>query len=147
MGNKHDTVGLDYHGVKIPIDKKIALLMRAIWNCGSRTTSSCEDIGELNSDPNKLGVCLVMFVDVEDAKLFLDAATVFEKGGKSLFNRMSYCGCRGVIPWEYNIIPYDRAFDEFGNQDFYEGPADYGFRVSIYFPGSDIKAILENLTV
>ena len=145
MKNKHDTVALDYQGRKVPIDKKIAPLMKEIWNCGSRTSSSCEDIGELNSDPGKLGVCLVQFVDVKDAALFLNAATVFEKGGKSLFNRMSHSGCRGITPWEYHIMPYDSAYDQIGNQEFYEGSADYGFLVSIYFPVSDIKAIMDNL--
>ena len=147
MKNKHDTVALDYQGRKVAIDKKIAPLMKEIWKCGSRTTSSCEDIGDRNSDPDKLGICMVMFVDVQDATLFLNAATVFEKGGKSLFNRMSHCGCRCVKCWECNITPYDRAYDEIGNQEFYEGPADYGFLVSIYFPASDIKAIMENLAV
>jgi len=146
MKNKHDTVALDFQGRKVAIDKKIAPLMRAIWECGSRTTSSCEDIGELNSDPDKQGICLVQFEDMIDAKRFLNAATVFDKGGKSLYNRMSHCGCRGVIPWEYNIMPYDRAYDQIGDREFYEGPADYRFLVSIYFPRSDIKAILENLT-
>ena len=147
MKNKHDTVALDYQGRKVPIDKKIAPLMKEIWKCGSRTSSSCEDIGERNSDPDKLGVCLVNFVDVQDATLFLNAATVFEKDGKSLFNRMSHCGCRGVKGWEYLIMPYDRAYDQNRNQEFYEGPADYGFLVSIYFPASDIDAIKDNLAI
>jgi len=145
MNNQHDTVDLDYQGRKVAIDKKIAPLMTEIWKCGSRTSSSCEDIGELNSDPDKLGVCLVQFVDVEDATLFLNAATVFEKGGKSLFNRMSLSGCRGVYPWQYNIRPYDSAYDQSGNQEFYEGPADYGFLVSIYFPASDIDTVMKNI--
>ncbi len=147
MINKHDTVNIDYQGKIVAIDKKIAPLMQEIWNCGSRTTSSCEDIGDRNSEPDKLGVCMVMFVDVQDATLFLNAATVFEKDGKSLFNRMSHCGCRCVICWEFNIMPYDSAYYEIGNQEFYEGPADYGFRVTIYFPQSDIKAIMENIAV
>ncbi len=145
--NKHDTVVLEYQGRKVAIDKKIAPLMEEIWKCGSRTSSSCEDIGELNSDPDKLGICLVNFVDVQDATLFLNAATVFEKDGKSLFNRMSHCGCRGVKGWEYHIMPYDMAYDQIGNQEFYDGPADYGFLVSIYFPASDIDAIKDNLAI
>ncbi len=147
MKNKHDTVDLDYQGRKVAIDKKIAPLMKEIWKCGSRTSSSCEDIGERYSDSDKLGVCLVQFVDVVDATLFLNAATVFEKDGKSLFNRMSHCGCRGVKGWEYHIRPYDSAYDQIENQEFYEGPADYGFLVSIYFPASDINAIMENLAI
>jgi len=145
MKNKHDTVALNYQGRKVAIDKKIAPLMKEIWDCGARTSSSCEDIGELNSDPDKLGVCLVQFVDVVDATLFLNAATVFEKGGKSLFNRMSLSGCRGVYPWQYHIMPYDSAYDQSGNLEFYEGPADYGFLVSIYFPVSDIDTVMKNI--
>jgi len=145
MKNKHDTVALDFQGRKVAIDKKIAPLIKEIWKCGSRTSSSCEDIGERNSDPDKLGVCLVQFVDVVDATLFLNAATVFERGGKSLFNRMSHCGCGGIMPWEYHIRPYDSAYDQIGKQEFYDGPADYGFLVSIYFPASDIETVMKNI--
>jgi len=145
MKNKHDTVYLNYQNTKVPIDKKIAPLLKEIWKCGARTTSSCEDIGDSNSEPDTLGVCMLQFENTKDAICFLNAATVFHKGGKSLFNRMSHCGCFGVIPWKYDIIPYDRAYEWTRKKEFYNGPADYGFLVTIYFPKSDIAPIMKKL--
>jgi len=147
MKNKHDVVYLDCRGIQVPIDKKIAPLLQEIWTCGARTTSSCEDVGELHADPDKKGICLIQFLDVTDAIRFLNAATVFEKGGKSLFNRMSCCGCRGVITWEYTICPYDRAYSDTRKEECYYGPADYGFLVSVYFPRSDSANIIKNLKI
>ncbi len=145
MGKTHDKTRINYRGTRVPIDKKIAPLMKEFWKTGARTWASCEDVGEINSDPDKLGTCLIIFVDATDAITFLNAATVFEEGGKSLYNRMSHCGCRAVFPWQYEITPYDRAYEEIDNEEIYFGPSDYGFSVKIRFPRSDIPAILENL--
>jgi hypothetical protein len=52
-----------------------------------------------------------------------------------------------ITAMECNIMSYGSVNEQLVNQEFYEGPADYGFLVSIYFPALDINAIRENLAI
>jgi hypothetical protein len=42
-GDDHDGVLLDYNGMKVQIDKKIAPLMKELWEAKIETSNSCED--------------------------------------------------------------------------------------------------------
>jgi len=76
----HKTVNVchPYYPVPIPIDKKLASLIRLMWNCGIETFSSCQEdrpglamIGFLNT------VDIETFFFVARRAYFLDAAAFY----------------------------------------------------------------------
>lgn len=91
------------------------------------------------------GSAMVVFEGTADAVAFLNVTTRFEPGGKSLYNRMSHQGCRGVRCWDYELCPVDYSYNWSDDSYTLDGQADFDFHVHVYFPATDIPMILTRL--
>ena len=146
-GRSHKTVRVRVGRTSANIDIGIAPLIKALWRLGVSTWCSCENAGDTIA-PDRHGILRhgfvqVGFVSQDDASKFLSLVAKFEKGGRTLYNRITHEGCRGVRCWDYEIGVYDHAYD--WDSDSLQGPSDLGFRVFIYIPKKDVLRVTKRL--
>jgi hypothetical protein len=127
------------------IDEDIAPLVLETWKAGVETQCSCQDARVLGDDarPWLNGHIQLAFPTFDDARRWLDIVAKHQKGGRSLYNRMTHSGCRGVVTWHYEVSAYDAAFDEDCDETL--GPTTLDFIVFVYFPRSDVATVVRRL--
>ena len=139
---RHETVRVVVGDLAADIDTMIAPLIRAMWVVGIRTIFSCENAGDMGQETHR-GWVQVQFERMMDATGFLNRVTRFEPGGKALYNRISHDGCKGVRCWDYEVYPFDSAFNKL--TETHAGVPAIDFRVVVYFPQGDLPVILDRL--
>lgn len=134
---RHETVPVrDRMGQSIPIDRRIAPLISALWDMGIRTYNSCED-----NIP--AGYVWIHFATAEDALMFLRAVTRDVDQKDHLYRRIM-----GEDPeWIYSPIVMDRNVINapIGYEPVYLGNPDPTFSMSVRFPATDLETILERM--
>ena len=147
-GQRHKTVRVRVGSESASIDAAIAALIKEIWLLGISTFCSCENAGD-TIGPDRYGMprhgfAQVGFPSEYEARRFLTLVTKFEKGGRSLYNRITHGGCRGVAKcWEYEVSIFDDGYD--WDSDSREEGAEIGFRVLIYLPAADVPILVKRL--
>lgn len=137
----HSTVLVRDGNLRAKIDEPLAPLIKQLWQRRIYTAYSCQDVGDIGHDERQ-GMAMLVFEGCQAAIRFLNVATRFEPGGLSLYNRMSHQGCRGVRCWQFEMGPMDYSYDWFDDSYVLDGWADYDFRVAVFFPATDIPAVL-----
>jgi hypothetical protein len=130
------------------IDQDIATLIEQIWQAGIRTAMSCQDVQ---------GAVWVEFETAGDLAAFLNAAGMYERGEGTLHSRIDGRvpgpGEPSETPWKYKVLVFDRALhgaEEVGPEGqpglvWHAGPPDFAVLPSVYFPRSDLPAVLERM--
>ena len=147
-GRFHPTRRVTYRGVSASIDTEIAPLILAMWKAKIPTWASCQDAGAMQPDasPSRAGWAMVGIVGADEARWFLDLVARDEGGdGRQLYNRITREGCRGVRCWEYEVCPFDAAFDPAGDPSAPARTSCCDFIFNIFFPASDFGVLVERL--
>jgi hypothetical protein len=141
----HKTVLVRHGGMRARIDEDIAPLVLETWKAGVETHCSCQDARVLGDEerPWMSGWIQLGFPAFDAARCWLDIVAKHEKGGRSLYNRMTHFGCRGIVTWHWEASPYDAAYDEGCDETI--GPTTLDFMVFVYFPRSDVARVVRRL--
>jgi hypothetical protein len=142
---QHPTVRVRHGKLRARIDAEIAPLVGALWQRGILTQWSCQDVSDSEADESRRGTAMLAFPDTENAVAFLNATTVFEPGGMTLYNRMTCQGCRGVGCWGFEVYPMDAAYSWRSDSYAGSGRPDYYFRITVFFPATDIPVLVARL--
>jgi hypothetical protein len=141
---KHDLVSLE-------VDEGIAPLMERLLKLNIKTTNSCED-----NIPK--GWVWVEFLSSYQAERFLSVVSKYSPDIDCLYNRIR----QHWVPedsieeenlkstfWKYSVNPVDygveSTFDEDCIIETFKGPHYFKFLVSVRFPRSDLKEVIQNL--
>jgi hypothetical protein len=137
----HKQVRVKANGQAAYVDEGIAPLIKEIWRAGIQTIMSCQK--------GAYGFVWLNFVDTEDAGEFLNIVAEYSRDSDSLYKRMFGRDAENPKSWiykfhaeDYNLVQYLNeeadAFDE-----YHEGQPCFFFTVSIWFPPSDLPAVME----
>lgn len=144
QGHIHETVDVRHRHLRARIDKDIAPLILETWRAGVETHCSCQDASVLGPERQWVnGWIQLGFPSVVEVRRWSRIITKHQKGGRSLYNRITQSGCRGVVCWHYEISAYDASYDEAA--DDVVGPSTLEFRVFVYFPRRDLAVVMRRL--
>ena len=83
-------------------------------------------------------------MSVEHARLWLRLVAKHRKGTRTLYHRMTCSSVRrGTSFWRWEVAAYDAAYD--WSADAVRGPSSLDFRVFVYFPNTDLAAVVRLL--
>lgn len=142
---KHKQVKVTYKRLSADIDVKIAPLILEIWKAGVRTDGSCQAMGDMD------GMVWIAFPYVEDATRFLQiAAAEFNPAPDSLYNRMfpywapESWGASAGGEWYYEAHVNEAGVDRGRSPDKDKKVCEpiVFFSIAVYFPQSDVPALL-----
>jgi hypothetical protein len=134
---KHDFVLIK----GIEIDKKIAPLIKDLWDMEIGTSNSCENVGDY---------VWIEFISTEDAELFLDLVATISGEEQSLYNRIRRAWGKPENPWLYDAYPMDlgveaELLDDGSIEETFTGEHNFHFLLSIRFPISDLPEVLQSV--
>ncbi len=132
---RHRAVTVKVGKLEAEIDEFLVPLIAAIWSLQIETIMSCQEV-----EP---GIAWVEFASIPDLIKFLDMVAHYEPGADTLYNRINYqlTGDISAPVWRYQLNLMD-----LNEIDDYQGPTDLDVTVGVYFPLSDLPAILRHLT-
>jgi hypothetical protein len=141
----HHTIHISVGDQQADVDKKIAPLVKAMWQAGITTTQSCQD-----SPP---GWVWLEFPTTYDLERFLNAVGVYEDTVGSLHDRMLHgydrLGRPRVGQWVYAAIVHDLAVniidDKGAEREEYTGTPDFAIFISVNFPQADLSRVRKRI--
>jgi hypothetical protein len=137
----HKQVTVELRGMKFKVDKKIAPLIKELWRCGMLTAMSCQEGAH--------GMVWLHFLDAGPAVEFLDAVAEYDPEPDSLYHRVL-----GDYDQPDNWVVEARLVDfnlvkEYGEgnqlEERHEGRPKYRSVTSVWFPPSDLPAVMARL--
>lgn len=143
---KHKTTTVSVNGISAEIDKKIAPLIKRLWELDINTFNSCE-----NNVPE--GWVWIEFESAIHAEDFLNIVAEYDEDRNSLYNRIrqEWDSDEDSLFWQYNVHPKDWGVEQIPdeNDEYLEerftGESSFIFSFSIRFPQSDLKEIMRRL--
>ena len=141
----HKTVHVRWQDFEAEIDKNIAPLILELWKADLITCNSCEKTRD--------GLVWIEFIDTNCTERFLGIVARYEEETGSLYNRIrgKWVPDSGVLEgaWRYRSDVEDFAVKETEVNgeitEAYSGPSQFLFSMSVYFPPSDLPAVVDRL--
>jgi hypothetical protein len=138
---EHKQVHIKAYGQEAEVDVGIAPLILELWRCGIFTIMTCQDGAH--------GYVRVSFPNSTEAADFMNIVAEFDPEPESLYQRMLSVW---DVPnnWIFKTFPFDcNLFEEDPTADevneYHKGPPDFGFSTSVWFPPSDLSAVMAKL--
>jgi hypothetical protein len=139
---EHKQVFIQGYGQKANVDEGIATLIRELWCCGIWTLMSCQEGAH--------GYVWLCFPHAGEAADFLQIVAEYDPEPDSLYQRaLGLVGVPGI--WKVGTFLDDYSLvEELDGPDgaveeSHTGRPDFCFEISIWFPPSDLPAVLKRL--